>query len=220
MGWCLPSTTFSELWGNLASKHMEIPSPGPRRPPMFLHARQTSLYDETSLKGGSSVTCMSWSRSSCEVANRIALKIVNQKGCILKLLLHNITLLKLFISLFCAQRLALCKALLRKCMKHTLKQLSWMIKLALKNDYWRLQGKQSACSKVGISVAFIIFSLFLLVTLLPVALMVLFYLNLLTSLKKSVHNFFHKSRAVPEFIAVCTSNQFHFNGSCSWAELC
>ncbi|XP_077544219.1 rhotekin-2-like isoform X2 [Haemaphysalis longicornis] len=39
-----------ELWGNLASKHMEIPSPGPRRPPMFLHARQTSLYDETSLK--------------------------------------------------------------------------------------------------------------------------------------------------------------------------
>ncbi|XP_050049012.2 rhotekin-2-like isoform X1 [Dermacentor andersoni] len=39
-----------ELWGNLASKRMEIPSPGPRRAPMFLHARQTSLYDETSLK--------------------------------------------------------------------------------------------------------------------------------------------------------------------------
>lgn len=39
-----------ELWAQCASKHMEIPSPGPRRAPMFLHARQTSLYDETSLK--------------------------------------------------------------------------------------------------------------------------------------------------------------------------
>ncbi|EEC02695.1 rhotekin, putative, partial [Ixodes scapularis] len=38
-----------ELWGDLASKRMEIPSPGPRRAPTF--GRQTSLYDETSLRG-------------------------------------------------------------------------------------------------------------------------------------------------------------------------
>lgn len=37
-----------ELWGDLASKRMEIPSPGPRRAPTF--GRQTSLYDETSLR--------------------------------------------------------------------------------------------------------------------------------------------------------------------------
>ncbi|KAG0429922.1 hypothetical protein HPB47_023163 [Ixodes persulcatus] len=37
-----------KLWGDLASKRMEIPSPGPRRAPTF--GRQTSLYDETSLR--------------------------------------------------------------------------------------------------------------------------------------------------------------------------
>lgn len=37
-----------ELWGDLASKHMNIPSPVPRRATVF--SRQTSLYDETSLK--------------------------------------------------------------------------------------------------------------------------------------------------------------------------
>ncbi|CAN7984510.1 unnamed protein product [Ixodes hexagonus] len=38
----------AQLWGGLASKHMEIPSPGPRRAPVF--TRHTSLYDATSLK--------------------------------------------------------------------------------------------------------------------------------------------------------------------------